>query len=138
MKNSSWKHPFPTFNDKMFDKNKDGKLDAFETAFRDAHIEEMKRNAAKHDIRPKGGSTIPLNPCEKTAQNVTEAHEGEDDADTSFIGVRVVVMLVAVAVLAGGFVWAISTKGTAFIKAIILFGAGAAVIGLLRMAGICK
>lgn len=138
MKNSSWKNPFPTFNDKMFDKNKDGKLDAFETAFRDAHIEEMKRNAAKHDIRPKGGSTIPLNPCERTAQNTTEAHEREDDADTSFIGVRVVVMLVAVAVLAGGLVWAISTKGTAFIKAIILSGAGAAAIGLLRMAGICK
>lgn len=138
MKNSSWKNPFPTFNDKMFDKNKDGKLDAFETAFRDAHIEEMKRNAAKQDIRPKGGSTIPLNPCQKTPQNVTEAHEGEDDADTSFIGVRVVVMLVAVAVLAGGLVWAFSTKGTAFIKAIILFGAGAAAIGLLRMAGICK
>ena len=138
MKNSSWKNPFPTFNDNMFDKNKDGKLDAFETAFRDAHIEEMKRNAAKRDIRPKDGSTIPLNPCKKTPQNVTEAHEGEDDADTSFIGVRVVVMLVVVAVLAGGLVWAISTKGTAFIKAIILFVAGAAAIGLLRMAGICK
>ena len=47
MKNSSWKHPFPTFTDKMFDGNKDGKLDALETAFRDAHIEEMNRNAAK-------------------------------------------------------------------------------------------
>lgn len=138
MKNRSWKNPFPTFHDNMFDKNKDGKLDAFETAFRDAHIEEMKRNAAKHDTRTKSNLTIPLNPCEKTVRNVTEAHEGEDDADTSFIGVRVVVMLVAVAVLAGGLVWAISTKGTAFIKAIILFGAGAAAIGLLRMAGICK
>lgn len=138
MKNSSWKNPFPTFNDNMFDKNKDGKLDAFETAFRDAHIEEMKRNAAKHDTRTKSNLTIPLNPCKKTPQNVTEAHEGEDDADTSFIGVRVVVMLVVVAVLAGGLVWAISTKGTAFIKAIILFVAGAAAIGLLRMAGICK
>lgn len=138
MKNSSWKNPFPTFNDKMFDKNKDGKLDAFETAFRDAHIEEMKRNAAKRDTRTKSNLTIPLNPCEKTAQNATETHEGKDDADTSFIGVRVVVMLVAVAVLAGGLVLAFSTKGTAFIKAIILFGAGAAAIGLLRMAGICK
>lgn len=138
MKNSSWKNPFPTFNDNMLDKNKDGKLDAFETAFRDAHIEEMKRNAAKRDIRPKGGSTIPLNPREKTVRNATKTHERKDDADTSFIGVRVVVMLVAVAVLAGGLVWAISTKGTAFIKAIILFVAGAAAIGLLRMAGICK
>ena len=138
MKNSSWKNPFPTFNDKMFDKNKDGKLDAFETAFRDAHIEEMKRNAAKHDTRTKSNLSIPLNPCEKTAQNVTEAHERKDDADTSFIGARVVVMLVAVAVLAGGLVLAFSTKGTAFIKTIILFVAGAAAIGLLRMAGICK
>ena len=138
MKNSSWKNPFPTFNDNMFDKNKDGKLDAFETAFRDAHIEEMKRKAAKRDIRPKGDSTIPLNPCQKTVRNATKTHEREDDADTSFIGVRVVVMLVVVAVLAGGLVLAFSTKGTAFIKAIILFVAGAAAIGLLRMAGICK
>lgn len=138
MKNSSWKHPFPTFHDNMFDKNKDGKLDAFETAFRDAHIEEMKRNAAKHDTRTKSNLTIPLNPCKKTAQNATKTHERKDDADTSLIGVQVVVMLVAVAVLAGGLVLAFSTKGTAFIKAIILFGAGAAAIGLLRMAGICK
>ena len=138
MKNNSWKHPFPTFHDNMFDKNKDGKLDAFETAFRDAHIEEMKRNAAKHDTRTKSNLTIPLNPCKKTVRNATKTHERKDDADTSFIGVRVVVMLVVVAVLAGGLVWAFSTKGTAFIKAIILFGAGAAAIGLLRMAGICK
>ena len=53
MKNSSWKHSFPTFTDKMFDGNKDGKLDALETAFRDAHIEEMNRNAAKQDTQPK-------------------------------------------------------------------------------------
>ena len=53
MKNSSWKHPFPTFTDKMFDGNKDGKLDALETAFRDAHIDEMNRNAAKQQSKPK-------------------------------------------------------------------------------------
>lgn len=43
MKNKSLQHPFPTLVDKFFDKNKDGKLSAFETIFRDAHINEMKK-----------------------------------------------------------------------------------------------
>ena len=53
MKNSSWKYPFPTFADKMFDGNKDGKLDAFETAFRDAHIEEMNETLPKRKTSRK-------------------------------------------------------------------------------------
>lgn len=61
MKNSSWKHPFPTFTDKMFDGNKDGKLDALETAFRDAHIEEMKHyNQGEVNNSKEPPRTIPL------------------------------------------------------------------------------
>jgi len=37
----------------MFDGNKDGKLNAFETAFCDVHIEEINRNATKQDARRK-------------------------------------------------------------------------------------
>ena len=138
MKNSSWKHPFPTFTDKMFDGNKDGKLNAIETAFRDAHIEEMNRNAAKQDTQPKSSFTIPENPDEKTIYDVTETTERKNDVDTTPIGVQLVFILIAIVVLVSGFIMALSTEGTMFIKAIILFGAGAIAIGLLKFVGLYK
>lgn len=48
MKNKSWQHPFGTLDDKRFDSNKDGKLGAFETMFRDMHLNEMNRKADKY------------------------------------------------------------------------------------------
>lgn len=138
MKNSSWKHPFPTFTDKMFDGNKDGKLDALETAFRDAHIEEMNRNAAKQDTQSKSSFIIPENPAEKTVYDATETTERKSNVNTTPIGVQLVFILIAIVVLVGGFIMALSTKGTMFIKAIILFGAGAIAIGLLKFVGLYK
>ncbi len=51
MKNKSHQHPFPRMGDKRFDGNKDGKLDSYETFFRDMHINEMeaKRKAREDD-----------------------------------------------------------------------------------------
>lgn len=138
MKNSSWKHPFPTFTDKMFDGNKDGKLDALETAFRDAHIEEMNRNAAKQDTQSKSSFIIPENPAEKTVYDATETTERKSNVNTTPIGVQLVFILIAIVVLVGGFIMALSTEGTMFIKAIILFGAGAIAIGLLKFVGLYK
>lgn len=138
MKNSSWKHPFPTFTDKMFDGNKDGKLDALETAFRDAHIEEMNRNAAKQDTQSKSSYIIPENPAEKTVYDATETTERKSNVNTTPIGVQLVFILIAIVVLVGGFIMALSTEGTMFIKAIILFGAGAIAIGLLKFVGLYK
>lgn len=138
MKNSSWKHPFPTFTDKMFDGNKDGKLDALETAFRDAHIEEMSRNAAKQDTQPKSSFIIPETPAEKTVYDATETTESKSNVNTTPIGVQLVFILIAIVVLVGGFIMALSTEGTMFIKAIILFGAGAIAIGLLKFVGVYK
>ena len=138
MKNSSWKHPFPTFTDKMFDGNKDGKLDALETAFRDAHIDEMNRNAAKQQSKPKSSCYIPETPAEKTVYNETETTERKNNVNTTPIGVQLVFILIAIVVLVGGFIMALSTKGTMFIKAIILFGAGAIAIGLLKFVGLYK
>lgn len=138
MKNSSWKHPFPTFADKMFDGNKDGKLDALETAFRDAHIDEMNRNAAKQDTQPKSSYYIPETPAEKTVYNETETTERKSNVNTTPIGVQVVFILISIVVLVGGFIMALSTEGTMFIKAIILFGAGAIAIGLLKFVGVYK
>lgn len=43
MKNKSWKYLFSTFSDKMFDGNNDGKLDTFETVFRDAFFNDINR-----------------------------------------------------------------------------------------------
>lgn len=138
MKNSSWKHPFPTFTDKMFDGNKDGKLDALETAFRDAHIEEMNRNAAKQQSKPKSSCYIPETPAEKTVYNGTENTDSKNNVNTTPIGVQLVFILIAIVVLVGGFIMALSTEGTMFIKAIILFGAGAIAIGLLKFVGVYK
>lgn len=138
MKNSSWKHPFPTFTDKMFDGNKDGKLDALETAFRDAHIEEMNRNAAKQQSKPKSSCYIPETPAEKTVYNGTENTDSKNNVNTTHIGVQLVFILIAIVVLVGGFIMALSTEGTMFIKAIILFGAGAIAIGLLKFVGVYK
>mgnify|MGYP003511337583 FL=1 len=47
MKNKSWQHPFPTFCDKFFDGNRDGKLDICETIFRDMHLNEIARKNYK-------------------------------------------------------------------------------------------
>ena len=138
MKNSSWQHPFPTFTDKMFDGNRDGKLDALETAFRDAHIEEINRNAAKQQSKPKSSCYIPETPAEKTVYNGTENTDSKNNVNTTPIGVQLVFILIAIVVLVGGFVMALSTEGTMFIKAIILFGAGAIAIGLLKFVGAYK
>lgn len=138
MKNSSWKHPFPTFTDKMFDGNKNGKLDALETAFRDAHIDEMNRNAAKQQSKPKSSCYIPETPAEKTVYNGTENTDSKNNVNTTPIGVQLVFILIAIVVLVGGFIMALSTEGTMFIKAIILFGAGAIAIGLLKFVGVYK
>ena len=138
MKNSSWKHPFPTFTDKMFDGNKDGKLNAIETAFRDAHIDEMNRNAAKQQSKPKSSCYIPETPAEKTVYNGTENTDSKNNVNTTPIGVQLVFILIAIVVLVGGFIMALSTEGTMFIKAIILFGAGAIAIGLLKFVGVYK
>lgn len=138
MKNSSWKHPFPTFGDKMFDGNKDGKLDALETAFRDAHIEEMSRNAAKQNTQSKSSSYIPATPAEKPIFDETESTERKNNVNTTPIGAQLIFIFLAIVVLIGGFILALSSEGTMFIKAIILFGAVAIAIGLLKFVGVYK
>lgn len=128
MKNSSWKHPFPTFSDKIFDGNKDGKLDAFETAFRDAHIEEMNRNAEKRNTQTKNKIVAPQKP-----ESV-----GRNNSNTVPIGVQLFFILLAVIVLIAGIIFAIAVEGTLFIRAVILSGAVAIAIGLLKFVGLYR
>lgn len=59
MKNESFKYPFSTFADGIFDGNKDGKLDTFESMFRDMHLDEMKRNFESDGSTPKNYSSVP-------------------------------------------------------------------------------
>lgn len=49
VKNKSFQHPFPTLDDKFFDKNNDGKLNTVETLFRDAHLSEMNQKVQKDE-----------------------------------------------------------------------------------------
>lgn len=136
MKNSSWKHPFPTFGDKMFDGNKDGKLNAFETAFRDAHIEEMRRKATGQQNKSKSSCYIPENPVEKKFCDATESTERKNNIKSTPAGVQLFFIILSIVILVGGFILALSTEGTMFIKAIILFGAVAIAIGLLKFVGL--
>lgn len=138
MKNESWKHPFPTFGDKMFDRNKDGKLDALETAFRDAHIEEMSRYAEKQNTQPKSGFTISEKPAEKPVSDETESTERKNNVNKTPIGAQLLFAFLAIVVLIGGFILALSTEGTMFITAAILFIAAAIAIGLLKIVGLYK
>lgn len=137
MKNSCWKHPFPTFSDKIFDGNKNGKLDAFETAFRDAHIEEMNRNAEKRNTQPKNKFVA----SEKTnEQSFYEKPDsvGRNNSNTVPIGVQLFFILLSVIVLFAGIIFAIVVEGTLFIRAVILFGAVAIATGLLKFVGLYK
>lgn len=60
MKNESWQNPFPRMEDRFFDSNHDGKLDAIESAFRDAHIREMNKKTSETQNQqiPKGKPTF--------------------------------------------------------------------------------
>lgn len=137
MKNSSWKHPFPTFSDKIFDGNKDGKLDAFETAFRDAHIEEMNRNAEKRNTQTKNKIVAPEKADEQRFYEKPES-VGRNNSNTVPIGVQLFFILLAVIVLIAGIIFAIAVEGTLFIRAVILSGAVAIAIGLLKFVGLYK
>jgi len=62
----------------------------------------------------------------------------KNNVNTTPIGVQLVFILIAFVVLVGGFVMALSTEETKFIKAIILLGAGAIAVGLLKFVGVYK
>lgn len=132
MKNSSWKYPFPTLDDKHFNGNKDGRLDALETAFRDAHLDEINRAAAEQQTKQKTNRCASKYPAEPKACDETEA------AETKHEGAQVLLILLAILVLLGGFALAIATEGTMFIKAMILFAAAAIAIKFLKLGGLYR
>ena len=134
MKNSSWKHPFPTFTDKMFDGNKDGKLNAFETAFRDAHIEEMNRNAAKQDTQPKSSCYISAD-LPNTDEN--QQPSGMHTPAESIIS-QLLLICISIISCVGGLVIAFIIEGGMFERLLIIIGAVSLALLLLRLAGVYK
>ena len=131
MKNSSWKYPFPTLEDKMFDHNNDGKLDAFETAFRDAHLDEMNRLAEEDRNKPKGHNYTPIQ-TEITPEPQSRSNFQQPDHSAFTV---LLLLFLAIACIIGGFVLAFMAECGAFGKAMILFCAMALALFLLRYAG---
>ena len=134
MKNRSWKYPFPTFSDSMFDKNKDGKLDVFETAFRDAHIEEINRNTTKHPSKKKRDYVV----TENRFKNTIENNDSTNSDTTTSIIFELIFVLLAVAVLIFGFVLVLSAESSMFFKAVIMFCSATIAIALLKFADIYR
>ena len=134
MKNKSWKYPFPTFSDKMFDGNKDGKLDAFETAFRDAYIEEMNRNAAKQNTRPKSSCYIPAN-TQNTGEN-KKSHKPQSLAEA--IIPQLLLIIMSIICLIGGLLLAFVIEGGMLAMLLIIIGVISLALLLLRLAGVYK
>ena len=134
MKNSSWKHPFPTFTDKMFDGNKDGKLNAIETAFRDAHIEEMNRNAAKQDTQPKS-SCFTSADLPNTVEN--QQPSGTHTPAESIIS-QLLLICISIISCVGGLVLAFIIEGGIVERLLIIIGAVSLALLSLRLAGVYK
>ena len=134
MKNSSWKHPFPTFTDKMFDGNKDGKLNAIETAFRDAHIEEMSRNAASQQSKPKSSCYISAD-LPNTDEN--QQPSGTHTPAESIIS-QLLLICISIISCVGGLVLAFIIEGGIFERLLIIIGAISLSLLSLRLAGVYK
>ncbi|MGN0572920.1 MAG: hypothetical protein ACI4IX_03170 [Acutalibacteraceae bacterium] len=132
MKNSSWKYPFPTLEDEMFDQNKDGKLDVLETAFRDAYLDEMNRLVEEDQKKPKSSNYTPIQ-TEITPEYSNRSNSGQSDHSAFTV---LLLIFLAIACIIGGFVLAFMAEGGAFGKAIILFCAVALALFLLRCAGV--
>lgn len=134
MKNSSWKHPFPTFTDKMFDGNKDGKLDALETAFRDAHIDEMNRNAASQQGKPKSSRYTSVD-LPNTSEN--QQPSGTHTPAESIIS-QLLLICISIISCVGGLVLAFIIEGGMFERLLIIIGAVSLALLSLRLAGVYK
>ncbi len=125
MKNKSWKYPFGTFADKMFDKNRDGKLDSFETMFRDMHIDEM--NKKMYEKQSSSINTKPKNTyCDFEQKN---SKNKASDGTTIFVSLLIVLILVVA-------VFLIINIDSALINLLILFGAIAVCTFILKTTGL--
>ena len=56
MKNKSPRYPFETPMDKHFDSNGDGKLDTFESMWRDSALDEMHRESQRRNTTSSSGT----------------------------------------------------------------------------------
>lgn len=132
MKNNSFKNPFPRLGDSMFDGNNDGKLDTFETIFRDAHIEEMNQYAEEEKEQQNSGYSIPT-----ITNNEAKPSERNNNAYTTSYNIQLVFIILSIVVSVGGIILALSTEAM-FFRGIILFGAVFIALKLLKIVGLYK
>ncbi len=136
MKNKSWQYPFPTFADKYFDSNKDGKLDTFETAFRDMYLNELNRKA--EDYRKTEGAKKQYTVYYNDDITAADANENKKPEKNTSSGVQLVTILLVVIISVIGVIAALSTKGTIFTQAMIIFVAFRIGKALLKAGGVYK
>lgn len=137
MKNKSWQHPFPTFEDKHFDRNKDGKLDAFETIFRDMHINEMNRKADNYSNKRSVNGTYKSKNYSKFTPE-TKSDKSKSTENNVSAGLQLFVIFLVIAILIGGFMIAVTLDGNAFIRVVILFVTVAISLWLLKKVELYK
>lgn len=132
MKNKSWQYPFPTLEDKIFDSNKDGELDTFETMFRDAALNESNQKAKEYAKRQE----------EKRYYNNEEDEPQYNTSrkDTSVTnasgGSELLAILFSLIVLIGGIVLAITVEASLIVSALILFSAVGIALSILKAVGL--
>ncbi len=134
MRNSSWKHPFPTPIDKLFDKDKDGMLNIYESYLRDTFIDEMKRQEEKRKKRGYGG---PYFPSANLNFNKTSTGKDSDELDSqASAGVQLFVIILVDVLLIGAFIFVFTTELPDLVMAIIMLGSVAFSLFLLREVGL--
>ncbi len=136
MKNKSWKYPFSTPADKYFDGNKDGKLDGFETFFRDMYLDEINRKAeeSRKTESEKKRYTV-YNDKDVPITNTNDKNNVKNNVSG---GVQLFVIVLVIALLIGGFILAMEVEGTMFIRALIIFAAVGICVALLKSVGLHK
>lgn len=137
MKNESWQHPFPTFIDKWFDSNNDGKLDTTETIFRDMYLNEINRKANEHPKEYKGNNSFLL------TDNSTITPETNFDKKQSgsrkWAHVKALfIILVVLVILVGGIKMVMTVKdssGLIFMVVYLAFQVGLLLFSLINPYG---
>ncbi len=104
MENKSWKYPFGRFEDGLFDRNNDGKLDLWETAARDEYIETSDRiRKEKAEDNKYRGSSGYNSGFSSNDENKNEVVVAEHQS--------LLLLFLAIIVLIGGMVMAVAVSG---------------------------
>lgn len=133
MKNKSWQYPFPTFCDKFFDSNKDGKLDTLETFFRDMHLNEIKQNA---DNNLKSKSTKSQYIIQNKVAHTTNTDANRKPEKKVSYGIQLFVIILVMIISVVGFMVTLSLEKSMQFQVVTILIAVKLCISLLRSVGL--